>query len=563
MQDSDLSKGNIQQEFGDNGLIFGNTCLYGNYGVEFNGNGIIVERNTIAYSGVDKPSLTWPAGIYSSQAEPYSNCVVRYNTVYRCHRHGIDFLQSGTNTKTNFKIYNNTVYQSGDGLGFATTISGHIVNNIIFSKPRSSQVYKPNGVTSGQTLVSDYNTWAPESPLDASKYIRLAGVNYGTLSAWQAATPYDDNSLGVYPQFVDSAASNFRLAGSSPARDAGTTLTTATSAGSSSTSLVVADARFFTARFGVMGGDTLRIGSAAPVAITAVNYSTNTLTLAAARTWSSGAPVSLDYKGSAPDMGAWESEGTLQIFPEADAYTRAGSLKDNNYGTDTILAAKEEGGDNFLDRRSYLRFNLSGLSGTVASARLKLYRTSGNAITCTLRLVTNDTWNKNTLTFNNAPAAQTTNLATSSTAVQAFSDIDLTSTVEAQRTADGKISLLLFTTSSTYVGWASKENANAALRPYLEVTLGSGSRLGKVRNEAQAAQSTQPSDWDVYPNPAAQGTLYLKGPAEATEVVLLNLQGQAVAHTHIEAGQAWDLHHLPAGLYWVKTPHKLLRWVKE
>jgi len=45
----------------------------------------------------------------------------------------------------------------------------------------------------------------------------------------------------------------------------------------------------------------------APARVTAVNYTTNTLTLADVITWTSGAPVSLPYSGSRPDIGAVES----------------------------------------------------------------------------------------------------------------------------------------------------------------------------------------------------------------------------------------------------------------
>jgi hypothetical protein len=56
--------------------------------------------------------------------------------------------------------------------------------------------------------------------------------------------------------------------------------TTTNGAGSSSTTLVVHDARAFKA------GDSIIIGSNSAVSISAINYATNTLTLASAETWS-------------------------------------------------------------------------------------------------------------------------------------------------------------------------------------------------------------------------------------------------------------------------------------
>lgn len=61
--------------------------------------------------------------------------------------------------------------------------------------------------------------------------------------------------------------------------------TTASGSGSSSTALVVVNAAAFRA------GDTIKIGSNANVVANAINYATNTLTLASAQSWSSGDAV--------------------------------------------------------------------------------------------------------------------------------------------------------------------------------------------------------------------------------------------------------------------------------
>jgi hypothetical protein len=102
---------------------------------------------------------------------------------------------------------------------------------------------------------------------------------------------------------------DYRLAPGAPAIGKGTPVTRATNAGSASTTLVVDRASFFHDGYCVGNEclntpDTILIGNSAPVAISAVNDATNTITLAAPVTWAVGASVTLAYTGQIPDIGA-------------------------------------------------------------------------------------------------------------------------------------------------------------------------------------------------------------------------------------------------------------------
>ena len=57
-------------------------------------------------------------------------------------------------------------------------------------------------------------------------------------------------------------------------------------------------------------GDEIKVGSNSLVMITDINYTTNNITVNESITWSDNDTVSLDYKGSAPDIGAFESDYT-------------------------------------------------------------------------------------------------------------------------------------------------------------------------------------------------------------------------------------------------------------
>src|SRR5690606_37487716 len=85
--------------------------------------------------------------------------------------------------------------------------------------------------------------------------------------------------------------------------DAGAFLTTTVAAGSG-TLVTVADSLYFYGGSELLEGDSVQIGSNPPVQLTAVNHSTNVLTLASSVSWSKGDGVSLPYQGRAPDIGA-------------------------------------------------------------------------------------------------------------------------------------------------------------------------------------------------------------------------------------------------------------------
>jgi hypothetical protein len=135
----------------------------------------------------------------------------------------------------------------------------------------------------------------------------------------------DPGNQNANPMFVNyispgNANNNYHLQAGSPAIAAGTYLTTVASGDSGSgTSLVVSDASYFQDGYGLSNAystvspDCVAVGSASNhVCVTAVNYSTNTLTLASSISRSAGEGVYIYSKsdgvqvltGSAPDMGA-------------------------------------------------------------------------------------------------------------------------------------------------------------------------------------------------------------------------------------------------------------------
>ena len=188
--------------------------------------------------------------------------------------HGMDIAEWGTDIHDNaFK--NNLFYQNHDHYGTAYSIVSHVTHV-------------------APVLQEMANNWLDNA--GDPKFVDITGT----------------------PDPMNQTQFNFNLQASSPCIGAGTHLTHAVGAGVGSSTLVVLDALYF--QDGAWGSDLsdvqpdwIAIGTVGNVvAISSINYATNTITLASAMTWADNAPVWW-YKnsagervlyGSAPEIGA-------------------------------------------------------------------------------------------------------------------------------------------------------------------------------------------------------------------------------------------------------------------
>src|SRR5262249_12957269 len=108
--------------------------------------------------------------------------------------------------------------------------------------------------------------------------------------------------------FVDGTTRDYRLAGGSPAIDSGVPLTFAIGSGNNATRLHVDRASYFqdgycTAEECLIAADRIRINNTVVEIVPGgIDDANNEITLAEPVSWSDGDPVTLDFKGSAPDM---------------------------------------------------------------------------------------------------------------------------------------------------------------------------------------------------------------------------------------------------------------------
>ena len=150
--------------------------------------------------------------------------------------------------------------------------------------------------------------------------------------------------------------------------------------------------------------------------------------------------------------------GTFPFTSAADSYVDS-SLPTKNYGTSTAIRV-----DGSPMVRTYLTFTLTGVSGTVTNATLRVFANSAQSVGYDVYSVSDTSWTEAGLTWNNAPTLAATKTGSSgAVAAGTWTTVNVTALVS----GNGTISVALVTTSTTALSMSSKEGANA---PQLVVT---------------------------------------------------------------------------------------------
>ncbi|MEE9350349.1 MAG: LamG-like jellyroll fold domain-containing protein [Flavobacteriaceae bacterium] len=316
------------------GIIVRNNIMYNNAenNIDLKGTKDIVIEGNILYSaesdndgfcdGINEYG-TQGGGIGKGAGTPSEDIIIRNNIIYD--NGGGIAIGTGKWRVYNNTLINNTRYFGGPNSTFTINrkpsysnfwvSQERLFNNIIGDSPQSEIA----AYNSGNNIKADYNLYF--NTYKSVEFANFRDVNDWDLisfNQWKNLTNEDTHSIVASPQFVNVPSRpfgapsqfDFSLQSNSPAIDAGGFVTTATSAGSG-TQINVADARFFFDGFGIVQGDLIQFeGQIQTAIITAVDYSSNTITVNTSLTWSSGLGLSLAYNGSAPDIGAIEYSNT-------------------------------------------------------------------------------------------------------------------------------------------------------------------------------------------------------------------------------------------------------------
>jgi len=147
---------------------------------------------------------------------------------------------------------------------------------------------------------------------------------------------------------------------------------------------------------------------------------------------------------------------TLTFDAVGDAYVDANS-PDTNRGSSSQMRV-----DGDPERLGYAQFDVSGISGTVTSATLRVYANSNHSTGYEVQAVA-ASWSESIITYNNAPAYGPVLGASGPTSSGSYNEIDVTGHV----TGAGIVSVALTPLNNTNMRLATSETANP---PQLVVT---------------------------------------------------------------------------------------------
>jgi hypothetical protein len=259
-------------------------------------------------------------------ASTCNNLIIRYNTISRIGG-AVGDNTSGSDWPF-IKDYNNSYVDSNEEEDLSTGGGGSVDNalNSTHTSFLNDIFYLTHAQNGGVSTINMYACGANCDPGYSDYWCtatcpHVNGHQYG-LGNWSG----DTGNVNVNPNFVSyvsagSPSNNYNLQPGSPLIAAGRYLTTVANTDTGSgTALIVNDGSYFqdgyglTNAFSTVSADCISVTTVSNhVCITAVNYSTNTLTLATGFTRAAGDHVWLYSKsdgavvltGSAPDMGAF------------------------------------------------------------------------------------------------------------------------------------------------------------------------------------------------------------------------------------------------------------------
>jgi hypothetical protein len=158
----------------------------------------------------------------------------------------------------------------------------------------------------------------------------------------------------------------------------------------------------------------------------------------------------------------------LTFNPIADAQI-ATSNSAANYGTLATMKIREGDGSTANPTyHGYLKFSLSGVTGSVSSVKLRLYVTDASVATESVFVISDNSWTETGITYNNAPPIPTGTPAGAITNPPAGAYIEISldpTTVSANTTT---LSLAIKSSAGDSLVFSSREDATN--KPQLAVT---------------------------------------------------------------------------------------------
>jgi hypothetical protein len=178
------------------------------------------------------------------------------------------------------------------------------------------------------------------------------------------------------------------------------------------------------------------------------------------------------------------TSATSRFTSSADAYVNQAQPK-GNFGTAPALRT-----DGFPKlERSYLRFDVTQLAGSVTKATLRLYAGSRNRSGYTVRSVASTDWSEGGITYANAPPLGAVVATLGAVARNTWTSVDVTGVVN----GDGAVSLALTATGSSAGVYASRETAATAPQLVVETLTTAGADTTTSASSTTSSSTTSSS----------------------------------------------------------------------
>ena len=175
----------------------------------------------------------------------------------------------------------------------------------------------------------------------------------------------------------------------------------------------------------------------------------------------------------------------LTFTPVADSAVNS-SAPSNNYGISATVRT-----DASPVVRTYMRFDVQGVSGSVASAKLRIYANSSSSRQYDVRPVSDTTWGERTITYSNAPSfGNVVSSSIASFSSNTWTEVDVTSLVQANEL----ISLALTSNNPTAVSFGSRELSH---HPQLIIQTGTSMVAAALQPFAAVAAVSSPTPTDM------------------------------------------------------------------
>lgn len=204
---------------------------------------------------------------------------------------------------------------------------------------------------------------------------------------------------------------------------------------------------------GVAGYTVYRNGAV----LATTTAATFTDTAALSETSYSYAVTAFDAAGNASGPSApalVTTPSAVPIATVADTYVKASSPT-SSYGGATVVRVDGDPATN-----AYLKFTVTGQTGTVLRARLRILVVAGSSSGFVVRPVADSTWSESATNWNNAPVIGSTAIAASGrTTSGTWVTLDVTPLV----TGNGTVTVALTSSGASSSSYASRESGTAPL----------------------------------------------------------------------------------------------------